>query len=140
MNVRSFFAAFVLGSLIGCSCGPAGVDARRYACTTDDECGAGWVCNGSFCEPVDGGAGGGTGGGVGGGMGGGTGGGENDGGAGSGGGAGGGTGGGGDDGGADAGDDGGTDGGGADAGFGPETPEGLALQSFDGAAFVCFAR
>jgi len=37
-------------ALQACDCGPTGADQRRYACTADDQCAAGFVCVAGECQ------------------------------------------------------------------------------------------
>src|SRR6185436_12481124 len=37
-------------ALQACDCGPTGADQRRYACTADDQCAAGFVCAAGECH------------------------------------------------------------------------------------------
>ncbi|SEU19063.1 hypothetical protein [Stigmatella erecta] len=43
----------LLAAGTGCSSGPTGADSRRFACTDDSECAAGFVCRESECLPEE---------------------------------------------------------------------------------------
>ncbi|ATB38426.1 hypothetical protein CYFUS_003861 [Cystobacter fuscus] len=60
MNRCSWGLLALLALVLGCSSASTGADTRRYACTLDDECAAGFTCRAGFCqgaggEPGDGG-------------------------------------------------------------------------------------
>ncbi|OJH38993.1 hypothetical protein [Cystobacter ferrugineus] len=50
MNRCSWMLLTWLSLLMGCSSASTGADTRRYACTQDDECAAGYVCRAGMCQ------------------------------------------------------------------------------------------
>lgn len=74
INQRLLASIVMTSFLFACQCDSLGVDQKRFSCSTDDDCLAGFVCldRGSGRECVSGGAGGGASGGVAGGRGGGV--------------------------------------------------------------------
>ncbi|WP_225411357.1 hypothetical protein [Stigmatella hybrida] len=53
LRIVPVLVLFLLAAGAGCSSGPTGADSRRFACTEDSECAAGFVCRENECLPEE---------------------------------------------------------------------------------------